>query len=356
MEKFTPYVGQFVIQLTYAGMNVIVRLALQDGLSHYAFVTYRQAIATLAILPFAYVIEREQRPKMTWFILLQIFLLASGITVSQNFYFQGVYYTSATFGSAALNLIPIITFVMATFVRLERFDIRTLRGKAKLAGTIVCVSGAMIMTFYKGPSFRMSSSSAHETSNPKSVNNNMALGSILVYGGITAWSAWIAFQGPVIKRYPAYLSLTTLTCLFAAVQSGLVGIICERNKLTVWAIRSNIQLLSVLYSGIICSAIGFYVQAWCIQKKGPVFVGVFSPLCTISTAVLEFLLLHVSLYLGSLLGAFFIILGLYSALWGKAKDQQKTDEMPSGDKEAQAHAQQPKEKSPQLLRKEESIV
>ncbi|XP_059067367.1 uncharacterized protein LOC131062846 isoform X2 [Cryptomeria japonica] len=50
--------------------------------------------------------------------------------------------------------------------------------------------------------------------------------------------------------------------------------------------------------GVICSAFGVYVKAWCIQKKGDVFTGVFSPLCTVSTVLLEYLLLHVSLYLG----------------------------------------------------------
>ncbi|KAH9329003.1 hypothetical protein KI387_001111, partial [Taxus chinensis] len=306
----------------------------------------------------------KHRPPMTWSIFFLIFLLACGISISQNCYFQGVFYTSASFGSAAVNLIPIITFVMATSVRLEKFDFRSLRGRAKIAGTIVCVSGAMIMTFYKGPSLRISSHSAHKTPNyntpssSKTVYNNMVLGSILVYGGIVTWSAWIAFQAPVIKRYPVHLSLTTLTCILSAMQSGLAGMIYEHNNWKVWAIRSNIQLLSVVYAGVICSAFGFFVQAWCIQKKGPVFVGVFTPVCTISTVLLEFLLLHVPLYLGSLLGAFLIIMGLYSALWGKAKPHKEPTEISEGDGDARVKGQgeEPTDKTSHLLRKQDNNV
>ncbi|KAH9329006.1 hypothetical protein KI387_001114, partial [Taxus chinensis] len=121
-------------------MNILARLALKDGMSFFVLVTYRMAIATLAIAPFAYVLER-----------------------------------------------------------LEKFDIRSFSGKAKIAGTIVCVSGAMIMTFYKGPAIKFPSST-HATSilqkisSSKAANSNMLLGSILVYGGLASWSAWLTFQ------------------------------------------------------------------------------------------------------------------------------------------------------------------
>uniref|UniRef100_A0A0D6QTB5 WAT1-related protein n=1 Tax=Araucaria cunninghamii TaxID=56994 RepID=A0A0D6QTB5_ARACU len=332
MEDFGPYLAQMILQFSYAGMNVLVKLALENGLNHFVLVTYRLAVAAVAISPFAYVLERKQRPSLTWPLFFQIFLVACGLSVSQNCYFQGIYYTSSTFASAAINLIPIITFVMATFIRLERIDIKTVRGQAKLVGTIICVSGAMVMTFYQGPTIWKSSSSPvdRKSTRPNSSeppHTNMAWGSVLIFGGIIAWSAWLTFQGPVLKRYPSQLSFTALMCIFGSVQSGLSGIVVEHNNLDIWAIRWNIQLLTILYTGIVCSALAFFVQAWCIQKKGPVFAGVFSPLCTITTALLEFAILHVSLHLGSVVGAILIIMGLYFALWGKAKDQVKTSEV-----------------------------
>lgn len=321
IEKFKPHISQIMYQVAFAGMYIIARVSLINGMNHFVFMALRQIIATLAIAPFAYFLERKQRPPLTWTILFQIFLLASGITITQNCYIQGLYYTSSTFGSAAQNLLPMFTFAMATLLRLEKVNIRTFGGQAKVIGTVISVSGAMIMTLYKGPVIKFLSPGVEghlmaSSSKPK----NLVLGSILVFGSIVTWSASIVFQAPFLKRYPAQLSLTAISCLFGSIQSGLIAVIWERKKFNIWAVGGNFKLLGVVYSGIMCSALGMYVQAWCISKRGPVFVAMFSPLGTVMTAILELIILHVYLRLGSLAGAIVIVLGLYTALWGKAND------------------------------------
>lgn len=321
IEKFKPHISQIMYQVAFAGMYIIARVSLINGMNHFVFMALRQIIATLAIAPFAYFLERKQRPPLTWTILFQIFLLASGITITQNCYIQGLYYTSSTFGSAAQNLLPMFTFAMATLLRLEKVNIRTFGGQAKVIGTVISVSGAMIMTLYKGPVIKFLSPGVEghlmaSSSKPK----NLVLGSILVFGSIVTWSASIVFQAPFLKRYPAQLSLTAISCLFGSIQSGLIAVIWERKKFNIWAVGGNFKLLGVVYSGIMCSALGMYVQAWCISKRGPVFVSMFSPLGTVMTAILELIILHVYLRVGSLAGAIVIVLGLYTALWGKAND------------------------------------
>jgi len=321
IEKFKPLISQIMYQIAFAGMYIIARVSLINGMNHFVFMALRQIIATVAIAPFAYFLERKQRPPLTWTILFQIFLLASGITVTQNCYIQGLYYTSSTFGSAAQNLLPMFTFAMATLLRLERVNIRSLGGQAKVIGTVISVSGAMIMTLYKGPVIKVLSSGVEghlmaSNSKPK----NLVLGSILVFGSIVTWSASIVFQAPFLKKYPAQLSLTAFACFFGSLQSGLIAVIWERKKANIWDIGWNFKLLGVVYSGIMCSALGMYVQAWCITKRGPLFVAIFSPLGTVITAIMELIILHVYLRLGSVVGAIVIVLGLYTALWGKAND------------------------------------
>lgn len=315
MEKFKPYLAQVAVQVAYAGMNIITRVALVDGMNHFVFVTYRQIFATLAIAPLAYGLERE-RPPLTLPILFQIFLLAlCGITINQNFYFTGLYYTNSTFASATTNLIPVVTFVMATILRYEKVHIKSLRGQAKVVGTIISVGGAMVMTIYKGPVIEMLNAY-------NSTANNNILGSILLFASVFAWSSWIIFQSPVVKKYPAQLSLTAIMCMFGAVQSGVLALICEYKTPSVWAIGWNIELLSYVYTGVMCSAMAFFVQTWCIHKKGPVFAAVFNPLSTILVALLEYFIFHENLHTGSVLGAIFIVVGLYTVLWGKAEDHQ----------------------------------
>lgn len=331
MENFKPHVSQIIVQVAFAGLYIIARAAFVDGMNHFIFVAYRQVIATLAITPFAYIVERKERPPLTWPVMFQIFLLGSGITVSQNCYFQGLYYTSSTFGSAALNLVPVLTFAMATFLRQERVNIRSLGGQAKVFGTVICVGGAMVMTFYKGPALKFLSpgSESHLTTN-NSKAYNLVLGSILVFGSIVIMAACLSFQAKVLKRYPANISLTALMCLTGAIESSLIAIVYEGNKSNIWAMGWNIELLSVVYAGIICSALGMFVQAWCISKRGPLFVAIFSPVGTIVTAIFELIFLHVYLRVGSVVGASFIVVGLYCTLWGKANDSTVEDTAESG--------------------------
>ena len=87
-----------------------------------------------------------------------------------------------------------LTFAMATFLRLEQVNIRSLGGQAKVIGTVISVSGAMIMTLYKGPVLKFLSPGVEGhlmTSNSKP--KNLVLGSILVFVSIVTWYASIVF-------------------------------------------------------------------------------------------------------------------------------------------------------------------
>ncbi|XP_062103009.1 WAT1-related protein At4g30420-like [Humulus lupulus] len=64
---------------------------------------------------------------------------------------------------------------------------------------------------------------------------------------------------------------------------------------------SGVGGAAILFKGI-GTAVSFFVQAWCIQLRGHVFVAMFSPLCTVITAIIASLFLHEKLYVGSLVG------------------------------------------------------
>jgi len=76
MQRCKPYVAMVSLQFGYAGMNVITKVSLNHGMSHYVLVVYRHAFATLSIAPFALALERKVRPRMTPWVFLQIFVLA----------------------------------------------------------------------------------------------------------------------------------------------------------------------------------------------------------------------------------------------------------------------------------------
>jgi hypothetical protein len=57
-EKAKPYIAMICLQFGYAGMNVITKVSLNGGMSHYVLVVYRHAFATVSIAPFALLLER----------------------------------------------------------------------------------------------------------------------------------------------------------------------------------------------------------------------------------------------------------------------------------------------------------
>ena len=62
VEKAKPYIAMISLQFGYAGMNVLTKVSLNQGMSHYVLVVYRHAFATLSIAPFALVLERYGYP------------------------------------------------------------------------------------------------------------------------------------------------------------------------------------------------------------------------------------------------------------------------------------------------------
>lgn len=50
--------------------------------------------------------------------------------------------------------------------------------------------------------------------------------------------------------------------------------------------------------GIVISGIVVFIQLWCTEEKGPVFVTMFNPLSTILVAILAYFALGEKLYMG----------------------------------------------------------
>lgn len=314
-----------VLQLCYAGTHIVSRLALNIGVSKVVYPVYRNLIALLLLGPFAYFSEKKERPPLTFSLLVQFFLLASlGITANQGFYLMGLYYASPTFASAMQNSVPAITFVMAFALRLEKVDISRRYGLAKVLGTIASIGGATIITIYKGPPL------LHRT-HPQLGNSleedmysrkmqNWTWGCVYLVGHCLSWAGWMVLQAPVLRNYPAKLSLTSFTCFFGLIQFLIIAAFVETNP-ELWKIQSGEELFTILYAGVVAAGIVFSLQTWCIQKGGPVFVAVFQPMQTLLVAAMASLILGDQLYLGGIIGAALIMLGLYSVLWGKTEEK-----------------------------------
>ncbi|KAM0946837.1 putative EamA domain-containing protein [Dioscorea sansibarensis] len=342
MKACVPYVGMLIVQLAYCGSNILCKLALENGLSYLVFIVYRHLIAMVLLAPLAYLLERKKRHSLSLAILSKIFILALfGTTIHQNLYYAGLDYTSPTVASALASVIPVFTFILATLLRMERISIKSKKGRAKLLGTTVCISGALIFTFWKGHQFRgfvdkpliivNGNVQAHEAVHER---HDWIKGSVLILTSFIAFSVWLILQGIVYKVYPAGLSLNTIICFFASLQSSVLALIFERNSSS-WRLGWNIQLVTIIYCGTFISCLAYYLQTICVHVKGPVFVALFMPLLLVIVGVFSAVCFAERLHLGSLIGAFMIISGLYCYLWGKNRDTVKDEEDKDGEEQVE---------------------
>ncbi|XP_019459541.1 PREDICTED: WAT1-related protein At4g08290-like [Lupinus angustifolius] len=316
------------LQFGSAGMYVITMDALNKGMSHYVFVVYRNCIATVALAPFAFFLERKIRPKMTARIFTEIMALAFvEIILDQCFTFLGMKLTSASFASAVMNSVPSITFVLAIIFRMESMRIKQLGCQAKVIGTVVSLGGALLMAMYKGPLVNIMKSSTNHVGQPGNVNDpgadHWVMGACFLLIGCAGFSCFYILQTITLRKYPAEMSLATWVCFIGALQSTAVTLFMERHDTHVWSIGFDSSLFASAYSGIVTSAIQFYVQGKVIKTTGPVFVTAFNPLRMIIVTALACILLAEKLYLGSIIGGVVVVMGLYLVVWGKSKEQKK---------------------------------
>ncbi|KAG6419802.1 hypothetical protein SASPL_116314 [Salvia splendens] len=307
-NKMKPYLAMISLQFGYAGMHIVLLLSFKRGFSHWVFVVYRHAVATVFFAPFAYYFEKKIRPKMTKSIFFKIMLLGFLEPVlDQNLYGVGIQYTSATFAAATVNILPAVTFIMAVVFRLEKVNLKKVHSLAKVIGTTVTVIGAMLITLYKGPAINILffSHGGHHEAASTAADQHWVTGTIMLLGCINN----------TLKEYPAELSLTTLICLMGTVEGGIVAAIMERRP-SAWAIGFDARLLAATYSGLVCSGIAYYLQSVVNKAKGPVFVTSFSPLSMIITAFF-------------VVGAVIIVSGLYCVVWGKTKEDSAAKDIKS---------------------------
>ncbi|XP_072984806.1 auxin-induced protein 5NG4-like [Typha latifolia] len=331
-EKVRLLIAVLALQLCYAGFHIVSRAALNMGISKIVLPVYRNIIALALLAPFAYFLEKKDRPPLTFSLLVQFFLLGlCGITANQGFYILGLYYLSPTYASAIQNSVPAITFAMAASLRVEQVNINKRFGLAKVIGTVVSIGGATVITLYKGLPL------LHEQPHNKlaSFANaspilNWTLGCVYILGNCASWSGWMVLQVPVLKKYPARLSALTLTCAFGLIQFLIIAAFVE-NDIERWKLHSGGEVFTILYAGFVASGVAFTLQTWCIDRGGPLFTAVFQPVQTVIVAIMAAIILGDQLYTGGIIGSTFIVIGLYFVLWGKSEEKKAGNHEINGD-------------------------
>ncbi|KAJ4890338.1 WAT1-related protein [Raphanus sativus] len=303
VDKWTPAMAVVVANIATGSVNAVVKKALDGGVNHMVIGAYRLAISAFILAPLAYFLERKIRPKITFRLLIDHFISGLiGGSLAQFFFMLGLAYTSANVAGAFTSMMPAITFALSLILRME--SVRVLKSKSgmlKVIGTLICVSGAMLLTFYKGPQithFHSHPEALHNNNNNhQSKTNNWLLGCLFSAIGVTFFCIWMLFQETLNMKYPCKYTSICLMSVFGSVQCALLSLY-KRRTVNDWVIDDRFVLFVIAYAGIVGQAMTTVATAWSIKKLGAVFASTFSPIMLISATLFDFIISHTPLYLG----------------------------------------------------------
>ncbi|KAF8718853.1 hypothetical protein HU200_025161 [Digitaria exilis] len=318
------YGGVVLIRLMYSGMHVVSKVALNQGMNPLVFVFYRTTTGALVLIPVTFALERHKAKPVTFNVGWKVFIHALyGSTACSALSTLGLKYASATSSSAMYNVQPVVTFILAVIFGMETLRLTRFHGKVKFAGILFCITGVTVMSIYKGPLFRSfnhhhlfqsggsGSSGAAETHSKK----QWVLGIFFMTLSNVLAGLWSVLQEPLIEETSKLMN-TTLQVSCASVQAFLVAVAAERD-FSMWKLGWNVSLAAIIYSGVIVTALSYYMQMWTLAKRGPVFLAMSTPLTFVFTIIISFSIIGDAIGLGSILAGVLLVGGLYNVVWGK---------------------------------------
>ncbi|CAL5408282.1 unnamed protein product [Camellia sinensis] len=114
-------------------------------------------------------------------------------------------------------------------------------------------------------------------------------------------------------------------------------------------IPSSLEL-TTFCEGIVGSAIQVSILVWCLCQRGPLFIAVFHPLGTVISTMVNIIIFGDILYLGSVMESIIIVIGFYSVMWGKSKEQKVITD------DEETSSELPREKAPFLQNTRETKI
>ena len=110
---------------------------------------------------------------------------------------------------------------------MEQVHLKRKDGIAKVLGTVSSVVGSLVITLYKGPTLFGSNLQSHKS---YFLGTSWTLGCISLIDHCLCWSSWFVLQTPLIKKYPARLSIASYAYFFSILQYSLIAAVYERNS------------------------------------------------------------------------------------------------------------------------------
>ncbi|XP_042496709.1 WAT1-related protein At3g18200-like [Macadamia integrifolia] len=316
--SYKIYMVMTLSSLTIAGYIVLLHSYISTGASASVLVFYQHVVATSLLFSLAFIFERKRRPPLTLQTISLAFLLGLlQIPLGKLLLTWSLRFISATCQSVALNSKTALVFILAVAFQRESFSFFTVNGQAKLWGITLSGVGTTIMILWRGP--------ATAIVRPEGTFQGQFIGWLMTGASLLSLSFANLLVEDVAAKYRGVMSWVAMISFWGTIQTATVAAFTERD-LTAWKIQweGSLQVLLILYGGVLVTGLCFYVTSWCIYKKGSVFASAFHPLNIVFSFFLETIILRKAAQFGSIAGAILVTLGLYLLLWAKSNDTMST--------------------------------
>ncbi|KAJ8617044.1 hypothetical protein MRB53_013230 [Persea americana] len=125
------------------------------------------------------------------------------------------------------------------------------------------------------------------------------IGGSMLVASVLAGASWNLLVGPVSRKYPADLSLSTMMMFFGTTQAGIITLFLVTKSSWELKWEGGLVLTAILWGGIKVTGLPYYAHVWCVHKRDPVFAAAFQPLLIFFTFLLEATVLRETTHLGS---------------------------------------------------------
>ncbi|PON75974.1 Plant-drug/metabolite exporter [Trema orientale] len=320
-KHVAPFAAMAAVEFSIVAFSTLYKAAHAKGLSFFVFTTYSHILGSLILLILSLIFSRGGLPPFNQSVLYRIIILSVMGFLAIMCGLKGIEHSSPALASSISTLAPPFTFVLAVLFRMEILDLRSSTTQAKVLGTIVSISGALVAILYKGPTILSSKSMKVPYHSLGTSQANWAIGGFLLAIQNLMFSASHILQAQILLMYPAKVNVALMYLLGMTLIAIPVSFMVEKD-LSAWMLKPDIKLVTILYSGLFGQAFIVVVHCCCLTLKGPFYISIFKPLSIVIAAAASFIFLGDDLHLGSVVGGIILLLGFYSVLWGKAKEQE----------------------------------
>tara|TARA_R110001583_G_scaffold88622_3_gene229656 strand:+ start:57 stop:950 length:894 start_codon:yes stop_codon:yes gene_type:complete len=169
----------FMVQLLYGLNYTIAKTVMNENfIKPFGFVLLRVIGATILFWILSLFVPKEKIERKDYLKLMVASLF--GVVINMLFFFKGLEYTSPIHASSIMTIIPIIILILSAYILKEKVT------KLKIAGVILGLAGALVLTLY-GKSSR--------------VGDNIPLGNLLVFLNAVSYSIYIILIKKLTAKY-----------------------------------------------------------------------------------------------------------------------------------------------------------